>query len=193
MHHHAAYVINLSANVCDPVDGYWQQRILNEDLAFTVAMGGKGVVVHTGARKNLSEEEALNIMEHMVRSALPYATESCPLLLETCCGEGSEIVTKIEELGSFFFRFSTEERKKLGLCMDTCHSHAAGYDPLTYLQHWEQYCHTPIRLIHFNDSATPQGSHVDRHAAPGAGYIGMEKMQAIAQWAYERNIPMVRE
>lgn len=190
---HAAYVINLCANQYHDTDGYWQQRILNEDLAFTAAMGGKGVVVHTGARCHRSEEEALNIMEHMVRTALPYATESCPLLLESPCGEGSEVVTRIEELGNFFFRFTEDERKKLGLCVDSCHVFAANYDPLAYLQHWEKYCQTPIRLVHFNDSATQCGSHVDRHAAPGTGHIGMAKMEAIAKWCYERNIPMVRE
>ena len=190
---HTPYVINLCANAYDPVNGYWQQHILNEDLAFTVAMGGKGVIVHTGSRCHRSEEEALTIMEHMVRTALPYSTESCPLLLETPCGEKSEIVVKIEELGRFFFRFNESERLKLGLCVDTCHVFAAGYDPLLYLQHWEKYCQTPIRLVHFNDSKRECGSRVDRHAAPGTGHIGMEKMEAVAKWCFERRIPMLQE
>src|SRR5207244_1002433 len=132
---HTAYVINLCSNQCDN-DNYWQQACLNEDLAFTVAMGGKGVVVHTGARKELSEVDGINIMEHMVRTALPYTTEDCPLLLETPCNEGTEVCGKIEDLGTFFYRFNNEERKKLGICIDTCHCFAAGYDPLEYLQHW---------------------------------------------------------
>lgn len=156
-------------------------------------MGGKGVVVHTGARKHLPEDQALNIMVHMVRTALPYATDHCPLLLETPCGEGTEVVTKIEELGNFFYRFTVEERKKLGLCLDSCHVFAAGYDPLSYLQHWEKYCPIPIKLVHFNDSQHECCCKKDRHAAPGHGHIGMEKMQAIAHWCHERNIPMVRE
>lgn len=190
---HAAYAINLCANECDTTGDFWQQRILNEDLNYTVAMGGRGVVVHTGARKHLSEPDALNIMEHMVRTALPHATEQCPLLLETPCGEGTEIVTKIEELGNFFFRFTPDERTKLGLCVDSAHVHAAGYNPLLYLEHWEMYCQTPIKLVHYNDAAVECGSCVDRHAPPGKGYIGMEKMQAIAEWCHKRDIPMVRE
>ena len=189
---HAAYVINLCANANDNGD-YWAQRYLNEDLTLTAAMGGRGVVVHTGARKHLPVDEATYIMEYMVRTALSYATEHCPLLLETPCGEGTEIVTKIEELGSFFFRFTPEERKKLGICVDICHVHASGYDPLEYLQHWEKHCQTPIRLIHFNDSMGEQGCCVDRHAAPGSGHIGMEKMTAVAEWCHTRNIPMIRE
>lgn len=190
---HAPYIINLCANLHDSNGNYWQQQIINEDLALTSAMGGKGVVVHTGCKKTLSEEDALVIMEHMVRSALPYATEECPLLLETPCGEGTEVVTKIEELGMFFFRFNEEERRKLGVCIDTCHVFSAAYDPLLYLQHWEKYCKIPIKLVHYNDSSTQCGSHVDRHAPAGTGYIGMEKMQAIAEWCCERSIPMVRE
>src|SRR5690606_33185561 len=99
-----------------------------------------------------------------------------------------------QDLGAFFYRFTSTERKKLGLCVDTCHVFASGVDPLTYLKHWETYVKDiPIRLIHFNDSATVQGSHKDRHATPGTGYIGMAKLDAIAKWCYDRNIPMVRE
>lgn len=191
---HSAYVINLCANQCDETGDYWQQRILNEDLDYTVAMGGKGVVVHTGARKHLPEDQALYIMEYMVRIALAHATETCPLLLETPCGEGTEVCTSIEDLGNFFLRFTEEERKRLGLCVDTCHIFSAKYNrPLAYLQHWEKYCSVPIKLVHFNDSEEEAGCCVDRHAAPGHGKIGMEKMMEVAQWCYERKIPMVRE
>ena len=189
---HAAYVINLCANASDE-RGYWQQRYLNEDLDFTAAIGGRGVVVHTGARKHLTEEEGLQIMEYMVRTALPHATEQCPLLLETPCGEGTEVCTTIQDLGNFFYRFSEDERKRLGLCLDTCHCYSAGYDPLTYMQHWEKYCPVPIKLVHFNDSKRECGSRVDRHAPPGQGHIGMEKLVAVAEWCHERNIPMVHE
>ena len=189
---HAPYVINLCANASEGTD-FWQQRILNEDLASTVKLGGRGVVVHTGARKHLSESDGLIIMEYMVRQAVFHATESCPLLLETPCGEGTEVVCKIEELGNFFYRFTEQERSRLGICIDTCHVISAGYDPLEYLQHWETYCKIPIRLVHFNDSKGACGCHTDRHASPGEGHIGIEKMIAIAEWCYVRSIPMVTE
>ena len=178
---HAPYVINLCANQCDDDGIYWQQRILNEDIDFTVAMGGKGVVVHTGCRKHISEDDALIIMEYMVRTALAHATEECPLLLESPCGEGSEVCYDIQDLGNFFLRFTVEEQKKLGLCVDTAHIHAANYDCMDYLQQWEQCFSIPIRLVHFNDSSVLKGSHVDRHASPGSGYIGFEMMNAVAE------------
>lgn len=191
---HAVYIINLCANQCDATGDYWQQRILNEDLQYTAAMGGKGVVVHTGARKHLPVEEALRIMEYMVRTALPYATETCPLLLETPCGEGTEVCTTIQDLGNFYYRFTEAERRKMGVCIDSCHIYTAGYNrPLEYLQHWEKYCPVPISLVHFNDSEGECGCCTDRHAAPGSGKIGMDKMMEVARWCHERNIPMVRE
>ena len=193
---HAPYVINLCANQCDNKDGvlvYWQQEILNEDLRITAAMGGKGVVVHTGAATRCDSQTGRNIMYSMVHTALQFATPECKLLLETPCGEGTEICTRIEELGEFFHLFTAEEREKMGLCVDTCHVFAAGYDPLQYLQHWKQYVQAPICLVHFNDSKQPKGSKVDKHAPPGKGHICMERMLDVSAWCQEHNIPMVTE
>ena len=189
---HAAYIINLCTNQHGD-DGYWAQKILNEDLVMTSALGGSGVIVHTGARKELPLDEALNIMENMVREALQYATEKCPLLLETPCGEGSEVTTTLEELGDFFMRFTEEERTKLGICCDSCHIFVAGYDPLTYMKQWLEKYPIHIRLVHFNDSKGPCGCHKDRHQAAGLGHIGLERMVAIAKWCEENDIPMVVE
>lgn len=190
---HSPYVINLCANMYDEKTGYWQQNVLNEDLRQTVLMGGRGVVVHTGNQGKLDLDTALNTMEHMIRQALPYATEQCPLLLETPSGQGTETLTKIEELGGFFYRFTEEERKRFGVCIDTAHVQALGYDPYEYLQHWEKYCKIPIKLVHFNDLVGDRGCRVDRHALPGMGSIGMERMSTIAKWCDERKIPMVKE
>jgi deoxyribonuclease-4 len=193
---HAPYVINLCAGAAEIRDGklvLWQQDILNGDLQLGAIMGCKGVVVHTGAQKLRTLEEARNTMFHMVRTALQYATEECKLLLETPCGEGTEICTTLSTLGDFCHLFNEEEQKKLGLCVDTCHVFAAGYDPLEYMKHWTQHVKTPICLVHFNDSKDSLGSHRDRHAPPGTGHIGVAKMLAIADWCVAHNIPMVVE
>lgn len=190
---HAPYAINLCTNQHDG-DNYWAQKYLNEDLLMTSALGGRGVVVHTGARKDLPLEEALNTMEYMVREALQYATEKSVLMLETPVSEGSEIVTTLKELGDFFMRFNDEERLKLGICIDSAHVWGAGYDPLTYIKQWvEKYPSIKIGLVHFNDSKAKCGSGLDRHQDPGFGFIGLEKMLAIAEFCYKSNIPMLHE
>lgn len=183
---HAAYCINLCAGLPKG------QSLLNEDLDFTVLMNGEGVVVHVGKSCKKTMEDAMDNMETMVRVALGHATEKCKLLIETPAGMGTEVCTSIEDLQMFFTRFSDEERKKLGVCVDTCHVFAAGYDPLEYLIAWES-CGVPICLVHYNDSKKERGSRLDRHATVGTGFIGMETMQQVAVWCNARDIPMVVE
>lgn len=184
---HAAYIINLSSTET------YQQKYLNEDLAYTAALNGSGVVVHTGARVKRTAATATDNMEQMVRNALDYATETCPLLLETPCGEGTEICTVVTELADFFRRFTLEEKKKLGLCVDTCHVFASGVKPLDYMKMWVELSDVPIRLIHFNDSQGCQGCKVDRHEGYHIGRIGKKRMIEVAEWALQRGIAMVRE
>ena len=70
---------------------------------------------------------------------------------------------------------------------------AAGHDPLEFLQKWDKDHPNTLVLIHYNDSKECCGMKKDRHAAPGEGHIGAEKMSLIADWCRERNLPMVLE
>jgi len=178
------------------------KRSLRHELQVTAAIGGRGVVIHTGKAKQntrakkkirLSEDEALDIMERVFRKALVEATSECPLLLETPCGGGSELCSTPEDMGAFFKRFTTSERAKLGLCLDTCHVFAAGYWPMEYIEMYTQQCDVPIRLIHFNDSETHIGSCRDLHHPVGYGKIGPQELGAVLDWAAARQVPLVRE
>lgn len=182
---HAPYTINLCANEV------WAQKSLNEQLSTASSMGCKGVVVHVGNRMEKDLENALDIMESMIRKSLEYTTEACPLLLETPCGDGTEVCTNIVDLQNFFDRFTELERRKLGLCLDTCHVFVSGHDPLDYLLNWNEI--VPIKLIHYNDSKNRFGSKVDRHASFGMGHIGIEKMLAIADVCTQKRIHMLSE
>jgi deoxyribonuclease-4 len=167
---HAAYTINLCKNI------NWARAFLYEDLKQTSIMNGRGVVVHTGSACGNNKEDALDLMETMVRKALRHATQTCKLLLETPCGEGEEVCTTVEEMCDFMLRFDQEERSKLGLCVDTAHIHASGYNPIDYLVQWYEINPVNIELVHFNDSKVCCGSCVDRHEYPGSGHIGYDKM-----------------
>lgn len=187
---HTPYTINLSA------PDKWALIILKEDLSITTKLGGKGVVVHVGKAKDLSDEEATNEMEKSIRQVLDHINENCPLLLETPAGEGTEICTVWEEMVSFFKRFSPEERKKLKLCVDTCHIWGAGYLPLDYIKKWVDYFGVDsVGLVHFNDNVHHKGSRIDEHAfvLDGKGKIGISHMSECAKYLSERNIPMVYE
>lgn len=187
---HSPYIINL-CNKPDP-DNY-HLECLSRNLRIGQQMHAKGVVVHTGARKKTELSEALDVMEQNIRNVLKDATEMCPLMLETPCGEGTEVTTTKESLAEFLNRFSLSEKKKLRLCLDTCHVFVSGIQPIEYLNWWEKNSDVMIGLVHFNDSKTEFGSRKDRHARCGHGYIGMERMVEVYGWCVNHNIDMVTE
>ena len=190
---HAPYIINLCADATDESGIKWARNLLREDLFQTKKLCGKGVVVHTGAMGKRSNEDALDTMETMIRDALKEATQDCRLLLETPCGEGTEVCSIIEDMAAFFERFNSDEQKLLALCVDTAHVHAAGYHPLTYINTWATLSKIPIALVHFNDSKVCCGSCVDRHAYPGTGKIGFHAMYDVAEWCTKYQVPMIYE
>ena len=184
---HASYCINL----CNPAK---YLDILQDDLRLTSALGGRGVVVHVGAAKEMSIDKGIKEMARSIREVLSDATEECPLLLETSAGEGNDVCKTIETFSEFYDLFTLEEKKRLKICCDLCHVYVADHDPLIYLIQWASRHGTKsISLVHFNDSAREQGACCDRHAPMGRGHIGMEKMMAIGQWCVDNNIPMVTE
>jgi len=187
---HAPYTLNL-CNVID-IDDNWRYDILCNDLLNTQALNGCGVVVHVGQYKENKYSDAVEMMEYQIRQILDTATAECPLLLETPCGEGTEVCASMEEMANFFLRFSETERRSLGLCIDTCHVFASGIDPLYYLSQWDTTI-VPIKLVHFNDSKDYFASKKDHHMTPGLGYIGYERMMQILLYCKQYNIPMVRE
>jgi deoxyribonuclease-4 len=140
-------------------------------------MGARGVVVHVGKSTSQTLESAMSNMRANLQAALPHATESCPILLETPAGQGSEVLTTFTEFVAFV---ATINDPRLRVCIDTCHVFAAGEDPVTYLKEITRMSPTYTKLIHFNDSATPCGSCLDRHAFVGEGHIGLTKMTEIA-------------
>lgn len=213
---HTPYILNLARSNINP-------KALIEDLGYCSRMGGKGVVVHVGKQLKIGKAEAHNNMKRNIISILPYATPSCPLLLETPAGQGTEMLTDVEEMISFVreIRYELEQADELnvecfGMCLDTCHVFASGYDPVWYLRRVELDFPGLIRLIHLNDSKTPCGSRVDRHFPIGGGFttllertlkevisgkcdfepighIGMSRLGDVIKLAMSRGIPMVIE
>jgi deoxyribonuclease-4 len=82
---------------------------------------------------------------------------------------------------------------RLRVCVDTCHVFACGHDPADYVRAAHAADPGLLKLIHFNDSATPCGSRLDRHAFCGQGHIGITKMTEIAELATATTIPLVIE
>lgn len=193
---HGAYIINLSKPTTkkNPNSDKWIMSLLIKDLQNTQRIRGRGVVVHVGKHLQMDPREATDKMEHYLRQALDYATEECPLLLETAAGQGTELCVAIEELSSLYSRFNGDEHRRFKICVDTCHVFSAGYDPLDFLVGWHQLHPNSIGLVHFNDSEREKGARVDRHSLYlKGGHIGFERLMEVAQWCLDHDIDMVTE
>jgi deoxyribonuclease-4 len=189
---HSVFIINLSRPVTknNPTSEKWILGLLSGDLRQTSEIGGRGVVVHVGKSVDMTVTAAVDKMESSIKSVLPFATDKCPLLLETPAGQGNETLCTFEEFSDFYLRFKGDPKFKV--CIDSCHIFASGYDPVDYTQRWiDKHGASSIGLIHFNDSADVKGSCKDRHAR--VGHIGEKRMYEFAELCHKHNLPTVYE
>lgn len=188
MYVHSPYIINLCHEPGTKED--YGVVCLQKNLQYANAMGLKGVVVHVGKSTDLPLPTALEYMRRNLVMAMEAATENCPLLLETPAGQGTETLTKYDDFVAFVQSFNSS---KLRICVDTCHVFATGQNPLEYIQKIVTTDAALLKLVHFNDSATPCGSCLDRHAFIGTGKIGYAALKEIADYCLERSISMLVE
>ena len=188
---HSIYLVNLSK----PVEEFMEKgfEYLRWELENGHKMGFRGVVVHCGKSCKLEKGKALENMYANMARLIPYISPSCPLLLETSAGQGTELCWKYDDFNEFYGIFGEGEKQHIKICIDTCHVFAAGHDPLKFLEDWERDNPGSLVLVHFNDSKFDLGKRKDRHEIPGDGYIGMEKMQKVAEWCEKHNYPIVGE
>jgi deoxyribonuclease-4 len=184
---HSQYLINLSNPA---TTDRWHVELLRKNLQAAVAMGARGVVVHVGKAVKSEPAAATAAMRAAIAELLPAATAECPLLLETPAGQGTELLTVAADFLDFVGNFADN---RLRACVDTCHVFACGHNPLEYITALTARDPTLLKLVHYNDSAAPCGSCVDRHAHVGQGHIGLGSMQAIAELCTARGLPMVVE
>lgn len=183
---HAPYLLNLAT------DAEYIVESAKKHMTYAVACGFKGVVFHVGKACKLDPSEALENMRALITAAMECATPDCPFLVETPAGQGTELLTDMHEFMEFVASFNDP---RVGMCIDTCHVFATGVLPSMYIK--TALCNplwSPrLKLIHFNDSLTPQGSRVDRHEVPGLGHIPKDDLENSARAASEADIPMLRE
>jgi len=187
---HTPYIINL-CQAAGTNDDY-HTNLLIKNLQYANTLGCKGVVVHVGKYTDKDKAVAIANMAANIRTALPHATPECPILLETPAGQGTETLTTYEEFVEFVLKF---QDPRIRICVDTCHVFACGHQPLDYISRATTYHkkHNLVKLIHYNDSATPCGSRLDRHAFMGTGHIGMAGMTKIAEHCHSNQYPMLIE
>lgn len=169
---HASYTINLARDfkngkrAVSIEDCAWIQLLLHE-LYISHLIGSSGVVVHVGKHTTLTPEYGLENM----RIALEYVIAelqknkiNAKILLETPAGQGTELLTDLHEFLEFFNQFSAEQKRHLGICLDTAHIWAAGYELSEALALITNKNAADLIAIHLNNSKVAKGSRVDRHA-----------------------------
>lgn len=202
---HISYTINCSANW--EFNSVWiSQFILEIEMASYI--GAFAVVVHLGKKKELSREESLNNM-YLSLLYVHKQTQNhsnVKILIETSTGQGSEICFLLEDLAHLYRKFSKHKmediRNRFGICVDTCHIFAAGYDIKTkemiesYLDSFNELIGLEhIKLIHLNDSKNDVGSNLDRHdnLTTGTGFIGKTGLYFFVSVFKKMNVPIVLE
>jgi len=185
---HSQYLINLCQTPGTNDD--YHTALLIKNLQYANAAGFKGVVVHVGKYTDKPLPEAIENMRTNLLTAIQHATPHCPILLETPAGQGTETLQTYTEFVEFVLGF---QDKRLRVCVDSCHVFACGYRPIDYIKRITTYNKKLLKLCHYNDSATPCGSHLDRHAFMGTGHVGMEEMVQIAEVCHKHAVPMVIE
>lgn len=180
---HDTYLINPAT--ADPAVLERSRAAMVDELERAAALGIPALVMHLGARGTEPEEDALGRLVESVRMALERTPSDGPaLLLETTAGQGTCLGHRFEHLAFVLEALGHPER--LAVCLDTCHIFAAGYDIRTIEAYRETMAEFDrvigldrVRLVHANDSKREMGSRVDRHAAIGAGEIGLEGFRAL--------------
>jgi deoxyribonuclease-4 len=171
---HAVYLINPATK-----DGEMRKKSA-ASLIHALRMGDEikadGVVLHPGSTVGEPKDEALPRVGEMLKHVLAES-DRCRLLLENTAGAGNTIGRSFEELRECIDLAGGE--KRLGVCLDSCHMFASGFDIRTadkLTEVVEEFAETVgirrLRCLHVNDSMTPLGSNRDRHAIPGEGEIG---------------------
>lgn len=181
---HASYLINLAS----PKDDLWEKSRLahRDELVRAHAYGIPHVVLHPGSHTGAGEQagirriaEALN----RIHEETPDCTDTLTCL-EIMAGQGSVLGRKLDELRAVIDL--VEDRSRVGVCLDTCHAFAAGYDIRTpegyaaFMREVDRWLGVEtVKVWHFNDSKGTLGSNVDRHAHIGEGEIGEEGFRHI--------------
>jgi deoxyribonuclease-4 len=193
---HAVYLINLAGD-----DATLRQRsesTLTGYLRAADELGVDGVIFHTGSHKGAGFETRLpTILDHLKHVLERADPKHSRLLIENNAGLGGCVGARFEEIAQML---SGLDDKRVGVCFDTCHAFASGYDERTEatvsatLDELDKVVGLDrVEVIHCNDSVTGLGSNRDRHANIGAGQIGEAGFRALLHEARLAKLPFILE
>jgi deoxyribonuclease IV len=192
---HAVYLLNPASD--DPDSREKSLASLTTSLRVGDALGAAGVVLHPGSALKGEVGPAIKRAGEVVKEALAESG-SCELHLEDTAGAGGTLGRTFEELAKLLR--ACGRSKRLGVCLDSCHLLASGYDVRTIegvdemLERFDaEVGLEKLRSLHLNDSLQPLGSNRDRHAPVGKGEMGEDGCAAFLSAPAFENLPCILE
>jgi len=194
---HASYLINVAT--ANPALRAQSIAALGEEMDRAEALGLLGVVLHPGARLATAEHVAVELVVTALAQVLSERPKGkAMILLEHTAGQGSAMGATFEQIAAMLN--GVRSKKRLGVCLDTCHLLAAGYDLCSedgYAATFERFealiGFDRLKVFHVNDSKKPCRSRVDRHEHIGQGCIGLEPFRRLVNDPRFDHLPMLIE
>jgi deoxyribonuclease-4 len=194
---HASYLINLASS--EPALRARSIEAMGDEIDRAEALGLDGVVLHPGCFTSGKADAGVRLVADALSALLSERRRGrTKVLLENTAGQGTSLGATFDELASIIDEVDGHPR--VGVCLDTCHLLAAGYDivsPEGYAAAFAEFGRLVgferLVLFHLNDSKKPLGSRVDRHEHIGKGRIGLEPFRRLVNDRRFRGLPMLLE
>ncbi|MGN1343393.1 MAG: deoxyribonuclease IV [Traorella sp.] len=189
---HAPYLINL-ANTLNIQTYQNSLEILKNEMIRCDAISSKYLILHPGSHVKAGSQIGIQSIIKGLNEVIDDSTK-CIICLETMAGKGNECGKTFEELKAIIQGVNS---KRIGVCLDTCHIHDAGYDLNNFDEVLNEFDRIIgfeyLKVVHLNDSKNILGSHKDRHENIGLGHIGFDTLCKIAHHPLLDNIPKILE
>ncbi len=194
---HASYLINIGS-VNKGIREKSKKTLLME-LEHCRQLDIPYLIMHPGSAAGSSEEDCLNSISEQLNEILEETDNKITtILLENTAGQGSNVGYKFEQLAKIISQ--VKHKKRIGVCLDTCHAFTSGYDFRTekeYKAMWQEFDKIigieKLKAIHMNDSKSDLGSNVDRHENIGEGKLGLAAFKLIMNDPKFLHIPKIIE
>lgn len=194
---HASYLINLATTF--PLLREQSLAAFIDELDRADALGLLGVVIHPGTCTAGSEDDALRLIADGIRTAFKARPRrKTMVLLEHTAGQGRTVGHRFEHLAAILEHLNGSPR--VGVCLDTCHLVASGYDIVSADGYRNTFAHFErivgldrLKVFHGNDSKKPCGSRVDRHEHIGEGCLGLEPFRRLLNDPRFTDVPILIE
>ncbi len=189
---HAPYTLNPCS--ADQKVRDFADLVMTDDMVIMEKLPHNYYTFHPGSHVGQGIDTGIELIVNLL-SKIMQPGQTTAVLLETMSGKGSEVGSSFEEINTIIQRV---KHPQLGVCLDTCHVYAAGYDIVNdldgVLNQFDQVIGLgKLKAIHLNDSMTPFAAHKDRHARIGEGTLGLDAISNIINHPLLRHLPFYLE